>query len=39
MGRLTARLALEAPIGDPESARTALVDLARRARQRHVGES
>ena len=39
MGRLTARLELDAPIGDPETARAALVALARRARQRHVGES
>ena len=39
MGPRTARLDFDAPISDPETARAALVGLARRARQRLVGES
>lgn len=38
MGPLTARLEFDAPISDPESARAALVGLARRARERLAGE-
>lgn len=39
MGPRTARLEFDAPISDPETARAALVGLAKRARERQVGES